>query len=112
MGNVNTKSVAKRFYRKKVDLFSLLDKIKLWPSRSGFLHGLKNVASQGEWAVLTTHCGRSFKVRNSRSSRAARWLRGKLCRAVCPACAIPDWKMAKYGATFFSRRHGSSLRKP
>ena len=109
--NVNIKPVAKRFYRKKVDLFALLEKMKLWPSRTGRLHGLRSVVSHGDTATLTTHCGRVFKVRNSRNSRAARWLRGKLYQEACPACAVPEWKLAKYGATFFSRRHGSFLSK-
>ena len=108
--NANQKAEAKRFYRKKVDLLSLLNKIKLWPSRTGTLHGLKVVTQVGEWLHLTTHCGRSFKVRNSRKSRAARWLRGKFCRSHCKACAVPDWKLAKYGSTFFRRHQGSTLR--
>ena len=107
--NANTKRVAKRFYRKKVDLFVLLDKVKLWPSRTGRLHGLKSIVRQGDTAVVTTHCGRSFKVRNSKNSRAARWLRAKTYQEACPACAVPDWKLAKFGATFFSRRQGSLL---
>jgi len=107
--NVNQKRVAKRYYRKKVDLFTLLEKVKLWPARTGRLHGLKSIVRQGEMAVLTTHCGRSFKVRNSRNSRAARWLRGKLYQESCPACKVPDWKLSKYGSTFFSRRQGSLL---
>ncbi|MDR1920188.1 MAG: hypothetical protein LBS31_00360 [Candidatus Adiutrix sp.] len=108
--NVNAKPAPKRYYRKKVDLFVLLDKMKLWPSRSGVLHGLKSIDRHGEMAVLTTHCGRSFKVRNSRRSRAARWLRNKLHQSACPACAVPQWKLDKYGATFFSRRQGSLLK--
>ena len=108
--NANTKQTAKRWYRKKVDLFTLLDKMKLWPSRTGRLHGLKSIVRQGdELAIVTTHCGRSFKVRNSRNSRAARWLRGKLYQEACPACKVPDWKLSKYGSTFFSRRQGSFL---
>ncbi len=84
--------------------------MKLWPSRTGLLHGLKSIVRQGDMATLTTHCGRTFKVRNSRNSRAARWLRGKLYQEPCRACAVPEWKLAKYGATFFSRRQGSMLK--
>jgi len=108
--NINQKRVAKRFYRKKVDLLTLLEKMKLWPSRTGRLHGLKSVVRQGEMATVTTHCGRVFRVRNSKKSRAARWLRNKMYQEACPACAVPDWKLSKYGSTFFSRRHGSMLR--
>jgi pyrrolysyl-tRNA synthetase-like protein len=109
--NANITRQAKRYYRKKLDLLTLLEKIKLWPARSGFLHGLKTIDRQGGGAIITTHCGRRFKVRNSRRSRAARWLRGKLYQAPCPDCAVPQWKLNKYGATFFSRRQGSLLRE-
>ncbi len=108
--NANPKRSSKRWYRKKIDLLTILEKIKLWPSRTGRLHGLKSIERQGdELAIVTTHCGRSFKVRNSRNSRAARWLRSKLYQEACPACKVPDWKLSKYGATFFSRRQGSLL---
>ncbi|MDR1039113.1 MAG: hypothetical protein LBR80_02895 [Deltaproteobacteria bacterium] len=107
--NANLKPTAKRYYRKKNDLLSLLAKMKLWPARSGALHGLKSVELAGETAVLVTHCGHSFKVNNSRRSRAARWLRNKHYSVPCPACAVPDWKIEKYGGTVFSRGHGAVL---
>ena len=31
----------KRYYRKKTELFLLLEKMKLWPSRTGILHGIR-----------------------------------------------------------------------
>ena len=64
----NPKPPAKRYYRKRVELFLLLDKIKLWTSRSATLHGLKSIERFGETARLTTHCGKTFVVRNSRNS--------------------------------------------
>ncbi|MDR2461072.1 MAG: hypothetical protein LBE38_09930 [Deltaproteobacteria bacterium] len=108
--NVNTKRVAKRYYRKKNDLFSLLEKIKLWPSRSGRLHGILTITIHGEMATITTHCGKTFQVRNSRNSRAARWLRNKYYSGACTACGVPEWKLAKYGQTFFSRSYGAYLK--
>jgi len=108
--NINSARQAKRYYRKKLNLLTLLEKMKLWPARSGLLHGLKTIERLGEGAILTTHCGRRIKVRDSRRGRAARWLRGKFYQAPCPLCAVPQWKLDKYGATFFSRRHGSLLR--
>ncbi|MDR1079523.1 MAG: hypothetical protein LBQ79_00795 [Deltaproteobacteria bacterium] len=107
--NVNLKPTAKRYYRKKNDLFSLLMKMKLWPSRSGALHGLKSVEIRGERAELTTHCGHSFLITNSRRSRAARWLRNKFYTSPCRACRVPEWKIGKYGGTVFSRGHGAVL---
>ena len=69
-----TKAEKKRFYRKRVELFRLVDKIKLWPSRTGLLHGIRTFERTGETARVTTHCNKTFVVYNSRNSRAARWL--------------------------------------
>jgi pyrrolysyl-tRNA synthetase-like protein len=94
-----------RYYRKRVDLFLLIDKIRLWPSRTGVLHGIKSVEARGaDQALITTHCNRSFTVSNSRNSRAARWLRNKWFKKVCRQCGVPEWKLAKYDATRFRRR--------
>ena len=99
-----------RYYRKRVELFLLIDKIKLWPSRTGVLHGIKAVEPLGpDRARLTTHCNRSFTIGNSRNSRAARWLRNKWFRETCEKCAIPEWKLAKFDATRFRRGYGSTL---
>ena len=99
-----------RYYRKRVELFLLIDKIKLWPSRTGVLHGIKSVEPVGlGQARITTHCNRRFLVGNSRNSRAARWLRNKWFRDTCAKCAIPEWKLAKYDATRFRRGYGSTL---
>ncbi len=98
----------KRFYRKNVQLFLLLDKMKLWPSKKGLLHGIKDVEYRGEYAIITTHCGEQINVRNSRNSRAARWLRNKWAQEPCPKCKVPQWKLEKYSKTFF-KQYGSDL---
>jgi len=99
----------KRFYRKNVDFFKLIEKIKLWPSRNGTLHGIKSISIRGNTAEIVTHCNERFTVYNSRNSRAARWLRNKWCLHVCPACKIPGWKLEKYSSTGLSQHHGSNL---
>ena len=104
--------VKKRFYRKRVELFLLIDRVKLWISRSGTLHGIKSLERNGELARITTHCHKTFVVRDSRNSRAARYMRQKWYKTVCPTCAIPDWKLEKFSATRFNRHHGSDLKKP
>ena len=106
------KEPARRYYRKRTELFRLIEKIKLWPSRRGILHGIRSIRVSGDMAEIVTHCGKSFQARNSRNSRAARWLRNKWHHEVCPACGIPEWKLAKYSATRFSRRFGSDLQWP
>lgn len=105
------KPAKKRFYRKRVRIFNLINKIKLWPSRTGMLHGIRSIETMGETARLTTHCNREFLISNSLNSRAGRWLRNKWFIKVCPSCGIPDWKLEKYSSTRFKRHQGSMLEK-
>ncbi len=103
------KTPAARYYRTRVGLFSLIEKMKLWPSRQGVLHGIRSIKVFGDQAVITTHCNRQFTVNDSRRSRAARALRNKWFSRPCPECRVPDWKLEKYSSTRFSRHFGSSL---
>ena len=103
------KPAIRRYYRKRIDLFRLIEKIKIWPSRKGLLHGIKAIDLLGDQARVTTHCNKTFMVNNSRNSRAARWLRNKWFKGVCPACGLPQWKLEKYASTQFRRHHGSLL---
>lgn len=98
-----------RYYRKQVPLFRLVAKMKLWPSRRGVLHGVKEFTPQGEYAVIVTHCGKRMVVHDSKTSRAARWLRNKWYVEACAQCRIPEWKLQKYAATRFRRDYGSHL---
>lgn len=107
--NSEQEQTKKRYYRKNTDFAKLIEKIKLWPARSGVLHGVKSVQLKGEIIEITTHCGENFIVRNSRNSRAARWLRNKWCGSACRACKIPDWKIQKYSSTMLSKQWGSTL---
>lgn len=101
----------KRYYRKDIELFRLIEKIKLWPSRNGILHGIRSIKVRGDYAEVTTHCGKNFIVRNSKTSRAARWLRNKWYRDTCRECRIPAWKLEKYSSTCFTEHYGSDLRQ-
>jgi pyrrolysyl-tRNA synthetase-like protein len=103
------KRPAKRYYRKRVEIFRLIEKIKLWPSRRGLLHGIRTVEVIGEQARITTHCNKTFLISNSRNSRAARWLRNKWFKGACGVCRVPVWKLAKYSSTYFERHYGSAL---
>ena len=104
-----TRMDRKRYYRKRVDLFRLIDKVKLWPSHTGILHGIKSVERMGDRAELTTHCNERFIINNSRNSRSARWLRNKWFIGRCEKCAVPEWKIKKYSLTRFTRHWGSQL---
>ena len=99
----------KRYYRKRVDFFSLIQKVKLWPSRQGILHGIQSIKVTGDQAEIITHCNEKFVVRNSKNSRAARWLRNKWFSKACGECRVPEWKLEKYDGTVFKRRMGSDL---
>jgi pyrrolysyl-tRNA synthetase-like protein len=103
------KQPARRYYRKRVELFRLIEKIKLWPSRRGLLHGIKTINVIGSQARITTHCNKTFLINDSRNSRAARWLRNKWFSGICGVCRVPDWKVAKYSSTHFKRHYGSAL---
>jgi len=100
----------KYLYRKQVDLFSLIQKLKLWPSHQGILHSIKSFKVYEEYGEVVTHCNKTFVIKNSSNSRACRWLRNKLFYKTCPICKIPDWKLKKYSSTFFSRSKGIQLK--
>lgn len=105
------KKITSRYYRKKVELYLLIDKIKLWPSRRGILHGIKSLIQTGNMIEIVTHCNKTFTIYNSRSSRAARMLRNKYFSGICSECGIPTWKLEKYSGTHFKNKYGSSLQK-
>jgi len=89
-------AVSSKYKTRNAGLFTSVDKIKLWPSRSGMLHGIREVKGSGEWIVLSTHCGTTLKVRDSKNGRAIRQLKHRYYKSVCKKCAIPSWKLEKY----------------
>lgn len=103
------RSSKQKYYRKNIGFFKLVEKIKLWPSRTGILHGIKTISVFGNSAEITTHCGEKFTVWNSKNSRAARWLRNKWCFCACGKCKIPEWKIEKYTTTMMTQKWGSGL---
>ena len=100
----------KRVYRKHPEMHPLVEKIKLWPSRSGILHGVKKIRKKGDFIEIETHCGNSFLTHNSRKSRAARWLRNKWAVSSCTRCKVPEWKLTNYTNTFFSSHYGKDFK--
>lgn len=91
----------KRTVRRHAEPYRVVDKIKLWPSKTGVLHGVRSVRLKGGMIEVHTHCGQSARVRNSRNGRLARYLRNKCFERVCPQCRIPAWKIAKFEETSF-----------
>lgn len=95
------KKEKKRYIRKRGALAETLHKIKLWPSRTGVLHGIRSVEPKGAYVEFTTHCGQKMQIRDSKTSRVARWIRNKWYVRPCPGCKVPEWKLQKYSATSF-----------
>jgi pyrrolysyl-tRNA synthetase-like protein len=92
----------KTYFRKREDPLKILGRIKLYPSRSGALHGILSVVQKGGFIELTTHCGQRIRVRKSRRSRVARWLRNKWYVQSCSLCKVPRWKLDKFSLTVFN----------
>ena len=92
----------KRYIYKNQRLFDMLNTIKLWPSRNGVLHGIKQINRQGNTLEIITHCGEKFMVWDSKHSRSARWLRNRWFRKPCSKCRVPEWKLKKYSSTVFT----------
>lgn len=91
----------KRYLYKKQPLSQLVGKVKLWPSRSGVLHGVREVTYRETMLIITTHCGEQFAANDSRNSRSGRRLRNRYAKKACPKCKIPEWKLEKYSSTVF-----------
>jgi pyrrolysyl-tRNA synthetase-like protein len=91
----------RRTVRRHADPYSVIAKIKLWPSKTGIIHGVRSVKLKSGVVELQTHCGQSIRMRNSRNSRVARHLRNKVYERPCPDCRIPSWKLDKFVDTSF-----------
>lgn len=91
----------KSYIRKRWGLSATLQRIKLWPSRNGTLHGIKSIVTKGAYIEFVTHCGQKMRIRDSKTGRVARWLRNKWHVRSCPGCKMPAWKLEKYSLTSF-----------
>jgi len=96
------KKEKKRYVRKHEDLFNVLQKIKLWPSRTGALHGIRSIVRKGAYIEFVTHCGNKLQIKDSKTSRVSRWLRNKWYVRPCPQCKVPGWKLEKFSSTSFN----------
>lgn len=112
--STNERSITKRYLYKNQKLFPLVNKVKLWPSRTGILHGVKHLSKHsnqwGDTLNVVTHCGEEFTVQDSKNSRSARWLRNRLFKKPCPKCGVPEWKLEKYSQTTFTRTQRADKR--
>jgi pyrrolysyl-tRNA synthetase-like protein len=98
------KDIVKKVYNKHQSLFAILEKIKLYTSRNGILHGVRKIEIHGQNATLTTHCGQEIEARDSKNGRVVRWLRNRWLVEPCAKCKIPAWKLEKYSTTRFVKK--------
>ncbi len=80
----------------------------VWLSRSGLLHGVKDIEVVRKNIHIVTDCGETFTVRNSRSSRSARALRNNKYRKVCKRCKLSDERIERFVKKTF-KKPGSTV---
>jgi len=85
--------------RKRPRLFDMVDMVRLYPSSNGTTHGVESVEIEGGFIRVRTYCGLTYVARDSRNSRAARWLRRGYLYRPCPQCGIPAWKQKRFRRT-------------
>jgi pyrrolysyl-tRNA synthetase len=76
----------------------------VWLSRNGLLHGVRDFRVSSKHIQITTDCGKTFTVRNSRRSRAARALRYNKYRKVCKHCKLSEERINRFVRKDFDRR--------
>ena len=98
---------------KRPELYTMMDKAMLFVTKNGKLHGIKSLGRKGAFILLYTHCDQEFKIRDSRNSKTARWLRNGYVHRSCKSCDIPRWKVAKFKGKGYRKkkedRSGRSL---
>jgi pyrrolysyl-tRNA synthetase-like protein len=77
-------------------LYNLVAKVKLWPSKSGVLHGVRSVENLGIKLRIITYCGDVILLKNSRRGRGHRWIRNRYEATTCHRCGIPSWKIERF----------------
>lgn len=93
--------------RKTLD--ALVEANGVWLSRNGLLHGVKEFKVSSKHIHITTDCGKTFTVRNSRRSRAARVLRYNKYRKACKNCKLSDERIKRFVKKDFSKKSEARL---
>ncbi len=76
----------------------------VWLSRNGLLHGVRDLKVSTKFIHITTDCGNTFTVRNSRRSRGARMLRYNKYRKACKHCKPSDELITRFVKKEFDKR--------
>jgi pyrrolysyl-tRNA synthetase-like protein len=71
-------------------LSKLIEKRRLYTSRSRIVHQVKDVQHVGSMMYLTLDCGMRVAVRDSSRGRASRWLNEMIFWSECKHCHFPE----------------------
>ena len=78
------------------NISSLVNEFGIFISRSGKLHKVSSINEFGNYVKLLTKCGQYIIVRNSRRSKAARWIRNGWIKRPCKGCKIKGEDLSKF----------------
>ncbi|MCP8307830.1 MAG: hypothetical protein H3Z52_01050 [archaeon] len=81
---------------KKRSVSSLVNELGFFVSRSGRLHKVSSIVEHGDYVKLLMKCGQCIIVRDSRQSRATRWLKNKWMRKPCRSCKIKSGDLSRF----------------
>jgi len=81
---------------RRMALSELIEHYMVYPSRRRILHKVRDVKYSGDLLHLTMACGINVRVRNSKRSRAARWIAKMIYWEPCRYCGIPKSFLAAH----------------
>lgn len=77
-------------------IFEIVKELGFFISRSGKLHKIVSVEEYGYNLKLHTACGQYITIRNSKRSKATRWIRNKWLKTICKGCKIKSSEISEY----------------
>ena len=79
-------------------IFEIVKELGFFISRSGKLHKIVSIEEYGYNLKLHTACGQYIVIRNSKRSKAARWIRNKWLKNTCKGCKIKSSETREYSS--------------
>ncbi|MDK2891647.1 pyrrolysine--tRNA(Pyl) ligase large subunit [Methanohalophilus sp.] len=93
--------------RKTLD--ALIEANGVWISRNGLLHSIRDFKVSTKFIHITTDCGKTITVRNSRRSRGARMLRYNKYRKACKHCKPSEELITRFVKKDFSKNRDARV---
>lgn len=82
--------------KRKKSVSTLVNELGFFVSRSGRLHKTSSITRHGDYLKLSMKCGQCIIIRDSRQSRATRWLRNKWMKKPCRGCKIKTEDLSRF----------------